>query len=101
MLPVALVLEQPDHDGSAFASEFTGSRYFAPVRSPGMRQAVDALRAGEVEAILRLRADFSERLRRKGGAPVQVIVNGIDANNARSRCNERAMARGSRVCCSC
>jgi len=32
---------------------------------------------------VRLRADFAQRLNRAGSAPVQVIVNGVDANNAR------------------
>ena len=41
------------------------------------------MREGGVNAIVRLRADFSERLRRPDGAPIQVIVNGVDANTAR------------------
>jgi ABC-2 type transport system permease protein len=36
-----------------------------------------------VDAIVHLRQDFSRRLRRPDGAPVQVIVNGVDANTAR------------------
>ncbi len=82
-VPVALVVEQADHDSAALTGAFEGSRYFAPRRYPGMPQAVDALLAGEVDGIVRLRANLAERLRRADGAPVQVIVNGINANNAR------------------
>jgi ABC-2 type transport system permease protein len=36
-----------------------------------------------VDAIVHLRSDFTRQLRQPGGAPVQVIVNGVDANTAR------------------
>ncbi len=39
--------------------------------------------AGKVSAILVLREDFSRRLRQPEGAPVQLIVNGVDANSGR------------------
>jgi ABC-2 type transport system permease protein len=81
-VPVALVVEQPDHDSMSLAAAFRGSRYFAPVRYAGMRQATEAMLAGDVDGIVRVRANFSEELR-GNGAPIQVIVNGINANNAR------------------
>jgi ABC-2 type transport system permease protein len=48
-----------------------------------MARAVQLLQTGKVDAVMRLRADFAERLRRPDGAPVQLIVNGVNANNAR------------------
>ena len=81
-VPVALVVEQPNHDTASLASAFEGSRYFAPVRFQDMREATAALLAGRVDGVVRLRANFSERLRRPDGAPIQVIVNGVNANNA-------------------
>jgi len=48
-----------------------------------MARAVDALVAADVDAIVHLRANFGERLRRADGAPIQLIVNGVNANNAR------------------
>lgn len=82
-VPVGLVVEQSSHDSANLAAAFEGSRYFAPVRYPAMPQAVAALLAGEIDGIVRLRANFSERLRRPDGAPIQLIVNGVNANNAR------------------
>ena len=82
-VPVALVVEQPDHDTASLVAAFDGTRYFAPVRYPDVPRAVTALLAGEVDGIVRLRANFSERLRRSDGAPIQLIVNGVNANNAR------------------
>jgi len=82
-VPVAVVVEQPDGDTASLAARFSGSSYFAPVflRDPG--EAENALRERRVNAIVRLREDFSRRLRRPDGAPIQLIVNGTDANTAR------------------
>lgn len=82
-VPVALVDEAPSADSADFLASLRASHYFAPVPAGSLAEAETALREGRVNAILRLRADFAERLRRPGGAPVQVIVNGVDANTAR------------------
>jgi ABC-2 type transport system permease protein len=82
-VPIALVVEHPDAETAGFTSVFRQSRYFSPVGFREMKGAEDAMRRGLVDGIIHLRADFSRRMRDAGGAPVQVIVNGIDANNAR------------------
>lgn len=82
-VPVGVVVEQPDPESASFVAALEGSRYFAPVRYPDMPQAVESLLSGAVDGIVRVRANFSERLRRPDGAPIQVIVNGVNANNAR------------------
>jgi ABC-2 type transport system permease protein len=82
-VPVAVVVEDPGPDAADFVASFQGSRYFAPVFAPSMPAAVQDMLAGNVDAIVRLRADFAQRMRRPDGAPVQLIVNGVNANNAR------------------
>lgn len=82
-LPVALVAEQPSPDTADFLAALEGSHYFATRRTLTMAEAEQSLREGKVNAIVHLRADFSARLRRPDGAPVQLIVNGVDANTAR------------------
>ncbi len=82
-IPLALVVEQPDADTASFTAAFGKSRYFTPVPYAGMRDAERALLAGEVNAIVVLRQDFSRQLRQPDGAPIQLIVNGVDANSAR------------------
>ena len=47
------------------------------------RAAEDALISGDAQAILVLQSDFSRRIWSPAGAPIQVIVNGTDANTAR------------------
>lgn len=66
----------------ALRAAFAGSPWFEVVELRDMRMAVRLLDRGQVEAIVRLRDDFADRLER-GDAPVQVIVDGVDANTAR------------------
>jgi drug efflux transport system permease protein len=82
-VPIALVVEQPDADTASFTAAFHKSRYFTPTDYAGTREAEQALMAGQVNAIVVLRQDFSRRLRQPEGAPIQLIVNGVDANTAR------------------
>jgi drug efflux transport system permease protein len=82
-VPIALVVEDPSADTADFIASFNGSRYFSPVPVPSMAAAEALLQTGKADAILRLRADFVERLQRPSGAPIQLIVNGVNANNAR------------------
>jgi ABC-2 type transport system permease protein len=82
-VPVALVVEQPSADTASFTGGFQQSRYFAPVFMRHLPEAEAALRERRVDAIVHLRADFARQLRQPDGAPIQVIVNGVDANSAR------------------
>lgn len=82
-VPIAIVVDHPTAETADFVGAFDHSRYFSPVRLPDMHVAQGALLAGEVDGIIRIRSDFGRRLRTAGGAPVQVLVNGVDANNGR------------------
>jgi ABC-2 type transport system permease protein len=82
-VPIALVVENPSPDTTSFTSGFYGSRYFDPIAMHDIREAEQALRTHSVDAIVHLRGDFARRLRAPGGAPIQVIINGVDANNGR------------------
>ncbi len=82
-VPVALVADQPNTDTESFAGAFKQSRHFSPVVMPGMHEAVAALNNHRVDAIIHIRQDFPRRARSTEGGAIQVIVNGMDANNAR------------------
>jgi len=82
-VPIALVVEQPSADTAGFTAGFRGNRYFTPVPMRDFAEAESALMARRVSAIVRLRPDFARRLREPDGAPVQVLVDGVDANTAR------------------
>ena len=82
-VPIALVIEKPDGATSSFTGAFRKLEYFAPLPFSDMREAETAMREGEVQAILHLKSDFARALFRPGGAPAQLIVNGVNANTAR------------------
>jgi len=82
-IPLALVVEQPGADTAGFTAEFRQSRYFNTSLYATTREAEQALMVGRVNAIVVLRQDFARRLRDADGAPIQLIVNGVDANTAR------------------
>ncbi|MDD5365219.1 MAG: ABC transporter permease [Gallionellaceae bacterium] len=82
-VPIALVAEAPSSDSADFTASLQGSHSFAPRTLATMAEAEQALRVGEVKGIIRLRADFSRQMRQSDGAPIQVIVDGVDANTAR------------------
>jgi ABC-2 type transport system permease protein len=82
-VPVAVVAEAPSRDTADFLAALKGSHYFAPRVMDAMPAAEQALREGRVSGIVRLRANFSRQMRQATGAPIQVIVDGVDANTAR------------------
>jgi len=82
-VPIGLVIERPGAETASFLGAFERSVYFAP-RVYATRQAGrDALRDRVVNGLVVLPADFAQRLKGERHAPVQVIVNGVDANSAR------------------
>ncbi|OIR19529.1 inner membrane transport permease YbhS [mine drainage metagenome] len=82
-IPLALVVEQPGADTADFSAALHQSRYFDTRLYDNAGAAQEAMLAGRVNAIVVLRADFAKQLRQPDGAPIQLIVNGVDANTAR------------------
>jgi ABC-2 type transport system permease protein len=82
-IPLALVVEQPNADTADFTAEFNHSKYFVPSWYASTREAEQAMMAGRVKAIVVLHQNFATALRQSDGAPIQLIINGVDANTAR------------------
>ena len=82
-VPLALVVERPSPEAASFTSSFYHSEYFVPLAAATMPVAESMLMSGDARGIVRLREDFVRRLKGGEGAPIQLIVNGIDANTAR------------------
>jgi ABC-2 type transport system permease protein len=82
-VPVAVVSESDTPEAASFIGSFRHSRYFNPAVMRTMAEAETALRERRAEAIVRLRPDFARGLRGNGPAPIQLIVNGTDANTGR------------------
>lgn len=82
-IPLAMVIERPDANSASFAAAFQQSEYFSPRHFDSIQDAEQALRERQVDGIVWLRSDFSRHLLAAGDAPVGVILNGVDANQAR------------------
>lgn len=82
-IPIAVVLEQPSPAAMDLAARFTISDYFAPIPLTNFHQAEQLLRQRDVDAIVRVRADFSRELAAGRIAPIQLIVDAVDGNRAR------------------
>jgi ABC-2 type transport system permease protein len=80
--PVAVVLEDSSPQAREAISGLLLSPYISPVLLGSMRAAEQAMVAREVDAIVRLRGDFSAEQAAGRGA-VQLILHGADANRAR------------------
>lgn len=81
---VGLVAENPGPETADFFSGLQRSEYFQPVYFSDQRAAKAALDRRQISAIVRLRSDFSRQsLRKQDAAPIDVVVDGVDANTAR------------------
>lgn len=79
--PVAVVMEDHSPQARDMMAGLQGSRYIAPVWMTSMVEAEQRMRAGEVNAIVRVPQDFSRELGR-GQGRIQLVLNGVDSNTA-------------------
>lgn len=82
-VPIAIVLGDRGPDARQLAGRFKLSRFFDPITVPTMQNARQLMRDGQVEGIIGLRENFSSRLYNEGSPPIQLILNSVDANQAR------------------
>lgn len=83
-IPIALVADAPDSQTAALFGSFDQSTYFSPKTAPNLPTAEHWMLNRTVDAIVHLPSDFSAKLNNAADqAPVQIIVNGVDANQAR------------------
>ena len=81
-VPVAIVVEDPTPEASEVAASFELSPYFDARMMTSMARAEQLLLERKLDGIIRIRPDFARNLA-LGGAEVQILVHGVDANNAR------------------
>jgi ABC-2 type transport system permease protein len=82
-VPVAIVLDDNGPVARELAARFDLSAYFKAEYLKSLSEAVDWLNQGRVDGIVHVQSDFASRLATAKQAPVQLIVNGVDANRAR------------------
>jgi len=82
-VPLAVVVEQPGVAAQGFVNGLRESPYFAPRFMTDIQTAEQALTRHQVDGIVWLRTDFERDAAVVGDASIQVILNGVDANQAR------------------
>jgi ABC-2 type transport system permease protein len=82
-VPIAVVLDDNGPAAREVSARFDLSPYFKTIHLTSMAEATEWLNQRRVDGIVHQQADFSSSLYQRNRAPVQVIVNGIDANRAR------------------
>ncbi len=82
-VPIGIVLKDNSSAARDLAARFDLSPYFKTIHLKSMARAMDLLNQRRVDGIVHLQSDFSSGLFSRNPSPVQVIVNGIDANRAR------------------
>ncbi|MBW1789282.1 MAG: ABC transporter permease [Deltaproteobacteria bacterium] len=82
-VPIAVVLKDNSSAARELAARFDLSPYFKTNHLKSMTEAMDLLNERRVDGIVHVQSDFSSSLLSRNPSPVQVIVNGIDANRAR------------------
>lgn len=80
---IGFVVESPDSETSNLRAAFGQSEYFYPILFNSIQEAEQALRQQRIVGIIWLKSDFSRRLHAGLGASIGVIINGVDANQAR------------------
>jgi len=82
-VPMAVVLSDNGPAAREVAARFDQSPYFKTLHLASRAKAVALLNQRRVDGIVHVQSDFTAGLDKLNPAPVQVIVNGIDANRAR------------------
>ena len=82
-VPLAVVVQKPSTLASSFTSQFEQSPFFRPRHYLTIQAAERAMTARTVQAIIWVPSDFARKAQATGNSPIGVIVNGVDANNAR------------------
>jgi drug efflux transport system permease protein len=82
-ISTAVVVDNPTQLTASFLAELQRSQWFRPTTYPSEALAEQALMDRRADAILWLQSDFTRLSYSSGSAPIRLMVNGVDANQAR------------------
>ncbi len=80
---VAVVETPPGRAATSFLQTLAQAKDFHLSLSRRRAVAEEGLREGRFDGVIVLRSDFERRIHSLTGAPIQLLVNGVDANRAR------------------
>ncbi len=81
-IKLGIVIEKPDLTTQSLSGSFERSDYFKPSYFTTIQQAQRALEERKITSILWLRNNFSKQLIAGQDAPISVLINSVDSNQA-------------------
>jgi ABC-2 type transport system permease protein len=81
-IPLAVLIDGSGPEARALAERVHLSRYFEPIRVRTLREAQQLMDSREVDGILHFQSNYDALRQQAARAPVQLIVDGTDANRA-------------------
>lgn len=81
-IPIGIVIEQPDLTTESLAGSFERSEFFKPIQFMAIQSAQQALDERKIEGIVWLRTNFTRQLLAGQEAPISILINGVDSNQA-------------------
>ncbi|MDQ7073225.1 MAG: ABC transporter permease [Gammaproteobacteria bacterium] len=81
-IPIGIVVEQPNLTTQSLTDSFQHSEFFKPTTFSTIQQAQQALDKRSINGIIWLRANFSRQLLSSQQAPISILINGVDSNQA-------------------
>jgi ABC-2 type transport system permease protein len=81
-IPIGIVIEQPDLTTQSLAGSFERSEFFKPTQFMAIQSAQQALDERKIEGIVWLRTNFTRQLLAGQEAPISILINGVDSNQA-------------------
>jgi ABC-2 type transport system permease protein len=81
-IPVGIAIEQADVITQSLSDSFEQSEFFKPSYYHSIQQAQQALEERKIDGIVWLRSNFSQNLQAGRQAPIEIIINGVDSNQA-------------------
>lgn len=82
-IPIAVVSDDPSPLAKELVARFELSPHFDVIQARGLDQVEIMVGDRTADAVIRLQSDFTKIIQSGRSAPVQLIINGIDANRAR------------------
>ncbi|QYY35073.1 ABC transporter permease [Ruficoccus sp. ZRK36] len=81
-VPLAWVDDSPSEASRDLRGSFEGNSYYVLTTCASLHEAQQLVETGRVDGIIHLQSDFDRRVARGETAPVQLLLNGVDANRA-------------------
>ena len=81
-IPIGIVIEQPDLTTQSLAGSFERSEFFKPSQFMSIQSAQQSLDERKIEGIVWLRTNFTRQLLAGQEAPISILINGVDSNQA-------------------